>query len=233
MEMERFNLQWPSYTNHLSLMFRDLYSEAKYQDVTLICDDHTQLKAHKTVLSAFSPVFRSILGNHQQIHPIIFLRGIQYLEMELILKFMYFGETTVFLERSEEFLRVARDLEMSELCDLHAQHCQDLSQDGNPESPEENEPEEELEAMLSLSETLPPPLPSSAQYICQRCGVRYVQSPGLPSNRNKTTLLYFCNFCEEKFQQKWRLSKHVYHLHHEFQMICKKGNCSPKLLQKQ
>ena len=93
--MERFNLQWPSYTNHLTLMFRELYSEAKFQDVTLICDDHTQLKAHKAVLSAFSPVFRSILGSHQQIHPIIFLRGIQYLEMELILKFMYFGETTV------------------------------------------------------------------------------------------------------------------------------------------
>ena len=119
--MERFNLQWPSYTNHLTLMFRDLYSEEKYQDVTLVCDDQTQLKAHKAVLSAFSPVFRGILGNHQQIHPIIFLRGIQYLEMELILKFMYFGETTVFLERSEEFLRVARDLEMSDLSDLHDQ----------------------------------------------------------------------------------------------------------------
>ena len=232
--MERFNLQWPSYTNHLALMFRELYCEGKYQDVTLICDDHTQLKAHKAVLSAFSPVFRSILGSHQQIHPIIFLRGIQYLEMELILKFMYFGETTVFLERSEEFVRVARDLEMSELCDLHDQHGQqDQSQDlQHLESSEENESEQEVEAMLTLSETEPAVSPSTQEFICQRCGVRYHRSPGLAGHR-KPKILYCCNFCEEKFLQKWRLSKHVYHLHDEFQMICKKDNCLPKLLQKQ
>ena len=144
--MERFNLQWPSYTSHLALMFRELYSEGRYQDVTLICDDHTHLKAHKAVLSAFSPVFRSILASHQQIHPIIFLRGIKYLEMELILKFMYFGETTVFLERSEEFVRVARDLEMSELCHLYEQHCQD-QEDNHPECEEEKEGEQESEDM--------------------------------------------------------------------------------------
>ena len=230
--MERFNLQWPSYTNHLSLMFRELYSQAKFQDVTLICDDHTQLKAHKAVLSAFSPVFRSILGSHQQIHPIIFLRGIQYLEMELILKFMYFGETTVFLERSEEFLRVARDLEMSELCDLHDERCQDPSQDDDQqESKEEDDTEQEMDAMLTLSETESSPSPSSLQYVCQRCGVRFYQSPGL-ARQDKKGLLYCCQFCDETFLQKWRLSKHVYHLHHEVQMICKKGNCLPKLLQK-
>ena len=229
--MERFNLQWPSYTSHLALMFRELYSEGRYQDVTLICDDHTHLKAHKAVLSAFSPVFRSILASHQQIHPIIFLRGIQYLEMELILKFMYFGETTVFLERSEEFVRVARDLEMSELCDLHNQHCQD-QEDNQLECEEGSEREQELEDMLTLSETSPPLSPTRSEYICQRCGVRYQQSPGL-ARHDKTSNIYFCNFCDETFRQKWRLSKHVYHLHDELQMVCKKDNCLPKLLQKQ
>ena len=154
--------------------------------------------------------------------------------MELILKFMYFGETTVFLERSVEFLRVARDLEMSELCDLHdeqLEHYQDQSQDCDPpeRKEEEKDTEQEVEAMSTLSETVSPLSPSSLQYICQRCGLRFLQV----ARHDKKRLLYYCHFCNEKFQQKWRLSKHVHHIHDEFQMICKKDNCLPKLLQKQ
>ena len=73
-------------------MFKDLYEEEKHFDVTLVCDDQTQFKAHKIVLSACSPVFKKIIDNNPSQHPLIYLRGIQSYEMESILQFMYLGE---------------------------------------------------------------------------------------------------------------------------------------------
>ena len=55
---EKYTLNWNTFSDHLQLMFKDLYEEDKYFDVTLVSDDHTQLKAHKIVLSACSPVFK-------------------------------------------------------------------------------------------------------------------------------------------------------------------------------
>ena len=60
----KYNLNWQTFTDHLLLMFKDLYEEEKYSDVTLVCDDQTQFKAHKIVLSACSPVFKILNPHH-------------------------------------------------------------------------------------------------------------------------------------------------------------------------
>ena len=43
-------------------IFKQVYNEGKFSDVTLICDDQLQFKAHRFVLSSCSPVFRQILA---------------------------------------------------------------------------------------------------------------------------------------------------------------------------
>ena len=48
----KYTLNWHTFTDHLQLMFKDLYEEDNYSDVTLVSDDQTQFKAHKIVLSA-------------------------------------------------------------------------------------------------------------------------------------------------------------------------------------
>merc|ERR1712072_996487 len=96
-------------------MFKDLYEEEKHSDVTLVCDDQTQFKAHKIVLRACSPVFTKIIDNNPSQHPLIYLRGIQSYEMESILQFMYLGEGRFYYERMGEFLKVAKDLEVKEI----------------------------------------------------------------------------------------------------------------------
>ena len=60
---ENYNLNWHSFSEHLQVMFKDLYQEGKYTDVTLVSDDQTQFKAHKIVLSASSPVIKKFLMN--------------------------------------------------------------------------------------------------------------------------------------------------------------------------
>ena len=219
--MDRFNLSWSSYTEHLTGMFRDLYTENKFTDVTLVCDDLVQLRAHKTVLSACSPVFRSILASHHQIHPVIFLRGIQYLEMELILKFMYFGETTVFRERSEELQQVARDLEVKELSDLCDQQFTQIRLELQEEEESATENRIKIEEVVG----------HAGMQECVRCGVVYQEvykESGTGQGTSHAPRIFSCTFCQETFQQPSRLSKHLYHRHDNLKMFCKKGACKPK-----
>ena len=112
---EKYTLNWQTYSDHVQLMFKDLYEEGKHSDVTLVCDDQTQFKAHKIVLSACSPVFKKIIDNNPSQHPLIYLRGIQSYEIESILQFMYLGEGRFYYDRMGEFIKVAKDLEVKEI----------------------------------------------------------------------------------------------------------------------
>ena len=111
----KYTLNWHTFSEHLQLMFKDLFEEEKHSDVTLVCDDQTQFKAHKIVLRACSPVFKKIIDNNPSQHPLIYLRGIQSYEMESILQFMYLGEGRFYYERMGEFIKVAKDLEVKEI----------------------------------------------------------------------------------------------------------------------
>ena len=116
--VEKYNLTWDTFREHLQLMFKELFfDEEKYSDVTLVCDDQIQFKAHKIVLSACSPVLKKIIDSNQSQHPLIYLRGIQSYEMESILQFMYLGEGKFYQERMREFIKVAQDLEVKEISD--------------------------------------------------------------------------------------------------------------------
>merc|ERR1711923_543072 len=106
---------WNSFSEHLLWIFKDLYENENHSDVTLVCDDQTQFKAHKIVLSANSPVFKSIIDNNPSQHPLIYLRGIQSYEIQSILQFMYLGEGRCYQERMGEFIKVAKDLEVKEI----------------------------------------------------------------------------------------------------------------------
>ena len=116
---EKYTLNWHTFSEHLQLMFKDLYEEQKHYDLTLVCDDQTQFKAHKIVLRACSPVFKKIIDNNPSQHPLIYLRGIQIHELESILQFVYLGEGRSYPERIGEFLKVAKDLKVKEInCSL-------------------------------------------------------------------------------------------------------------------
>ena len=115
MEEEYILTSWDNFTGHLQVVFRELYEDDKYADVTLVCDDQIQFKAHRIVLNACSSVFKKIIDNNPSQHPLIYLRGIQHQEMESILQFMYLGEGKFYHQRMTEFLRVAADLEVKDI----------------------------------------------------------------------------------------------------------------------
>merc|ERR1712126_757327 len=96
-------------------MLHEMMKSNELTDVTLVCDDKKQFKAHKNVLSACSSVFKSIINDLPQNNSVIYLRGIQHQEVETILEFMYLGVATFYQERTNEFLNVAKNLEIKEI----------------------------------------------------------------------------------------------------------------------
>ena len=112
---DNYSISWQAFPDHLQLMLRELHESKKFCDLTLVCDDQTQLRAHQSVLSVSSPVFQRIIESCSSQHPLIYLRGIESQELKSILEFMYLGETEVLKERITEFIRVVNDLEVKEI----------------------------------------------------------------------------------------------------------------------
>ena len=51
MKKEKYNLNWHNYSDHLREMLHGMMKSNELTDVTLICDDKRQFKAHKIVLT--------------------------------------------------------------------------------------------------------------------------------------------------------------------------------------
>ena len=112
---EKFCLRWNDFESNISSAFRELRDDKDFFDVTLACEDSDQLQAHKVILSACSPFFRTVLRRHRHDHPLLYLKGVKYLDLVAVLNFMYHGEVNVAQEELNSFLAVAEDLKVKGL----------------------------------------------------------------------------------------------------------------------
>jgi len=114
MGSEKFCLRWNDFESNISSAFRELRDDKDFFDVTLACDDE-QLQAHKVIISACSPFFRNILRRNHHKHPLLYLKGVKYSDLQSVLNFMYHGEVNVAQEELNSFLAVAEDLKVKGL----------------------------------------------------------------------------------------------------------------------
>ena len=110
-----YNLKWDTYSDHLKSMMKELMTNEDFSDVTLVTEDKKQIKAHLHILRTFSPFFKDIFKKEKNSNQIIYLRGVQYSELESVMQFIYLGEATLNEERMDEFLAVAKSLEIKDL----------------------------------------------------------------------------------------------------------------------
>merc|ERR1719470_705006 len=73
------------------------------------------MEAHKVIISACSPFFRTILRRNKHEHPLLYLKGVKYADLVSVLNFMYHGEVNVAQEELNSFLAVAEDLRVKGL----------------------------------------------------------------------------------------------------------------------
>jgi len=111
---EKFCLRWNDFETNISVAFREIRDEKDFFDCTLSCGTR-QIQAHKLILSACSPFFRSILKQNPHQHPLLYLKGVDFSDLQSVLNFMYHGEVNVAQEELNSFLAVAEDLQVKGL----------------------------------------------------------------------------------------------------------------------
>lgn len=111
---EKFCLKWNEFESNMSTAFRELREDKDLFDVTLACEGK-QVEAHKVILSACSPFFRSVLKRNPHTHPLLYLKGIEYEDVLAVLDFMYHGEVKVAQDDLNSFLAVGKELQVKGL----------------------------------------------------------------------------------------------------------------------
>ena len=161
---EKFNLKWNDFEGNISGGLRELRDDKDFFDVTLATDGD-QISAHKVILAACSPFFRNILRRNPHKHPLLYMKGVRYTDLQSILNFMYNGEVQVAQEDLNTFLAVAEDLRVKGLT-----QGQGEGQASNSSRPSSSKPQPEP-YKPKREETKRPVIPSSSSRVSQQMAV--------------------------------------------------------------
>ena len=223
MHHEKFpSLNWKHiHSNNLTSNKPDKFKENSFSDVTLVSDDKIPYQAHKYVLSAFSPVLKNILLDNPHSHQLIYLRGINHLDLESILQFLYLGKVSIYAKNMDRFTQAATDLQIKPLVDeieIGQQNNVDMNEDQN----KIRSINEEIVCLeVPVSEELAPDM---QMYRCEECGASYKSKRGLNhhiSGKHKG-VVYFCKYCGYRTTQQGTLKTHQNSLHEGLRYPCTK-----------
>lgn len=93
---EHFNLAWNQFESCAASTFKTLLTDQSLADITLVsCDGEKQVTAHKVILSACSPFLKRIIHKNPHQHPLLYLKGVKFRDLQLIVKFMYLGQIEI------------------------------------------------------------------------------------------------------------------------------------------
>ena len=237
MKVETFDVKWHTFTDHVKNMLHKIRSTGLFTDVTFICDDQKELRAHMNIVGACSPVLKNIFNLLKGNNPTIYLKGIKHAEMESILEFMYLGESKILSERVNDFLTVAKELEIEELCQrIKGQDLTDVKKEGKDEYLEEEYEIEDMDEMdsddqsdknmSSVTKTKErtyqrKDVERNFENKCTDCGKQYSSPSGLYYHRNAAhkNIYFECNLCDFKASRKEYLNSHIAKLHRDFTLL--------------
>ena len=223
MNQEKFNLTWHTYTDHLREMLHNMMSSNELTDITLVSEDKKKFKAHKVVLSASSSVFKSIISDNLLTSQVIYLRGIQSFEIESILQFIYLGEATFYQERMNEFLDVARSLEVKEIEVPKTEQNDNFEKDdGHDNEVPKNEkiisrtPQKQRQIMKD----------NENKYPCNQCNYRAIRFGHLQQHIKSVHEgeKYPCGQCSYKASDPSGLRIHIQSIHEGVKYPCEQCN---------
>lgn len=119
MDAQKFCLTWKDFNMIFNKEFEALRKSEDFFDVTLACEE-SQVDVHKLVLSASSDFFKNILKKNKHDHPLIYLTGVKFSDLQAILDFIYTGETEVAEKDLETLLDTASKLKVKGLTESQA-----------------------------------------------------------------------------------------------------------------
>ena len=100
---------------HMTSSFSGLRLDPDFSDITLSCEDNKTIGCHKLILSASSAFFKTMLRQNNHPHPMVYLRGICYVNLVSVIDFLYNGEVNIDQEDLASFISIAQELEIKGL----------------------------------------------------------------------------------------------------------------------
>ena len=94
--------------------YKKIREEEDMFDVSIACDGG-EVRAHKLIMSASSPLFKRIIKSSNHPDPYIYLKDLHPQDLTSILNFVYTGETKVEANSIQRFMSSASDLQISGL----------------------------------------------------------------------------------------------------------------------
>ena len=179
---------------------KELMMNEDFSDVTLVTEDKKHIKANRNILHACSPVFKEMLKKERDSSTIIYLRGIQFSEMESIMQFIYLGEATFYKERMDEFLAVAKSLEIKQLCNAET----------------EKNDESNVEPLQGISTTTSIRLSEEETLISKQIETQSQQNSCFLNNK------YECEKCHKTYSSPGSLYTHRLSVHQGVKYDCEK-----------
>merc|ERR1719370_997532 len=110
--MDKWCMKWNEFDTNVKEYLKILRGDQRLFDVTLVTDDGQHIPAHKIILSAGSQFFSDIFFKSNQTNMLIYLKGINSVQLENFLDFIYNGEASVGQEDLKEFLETWKELQV-------------------------------------------------------------------------------------------------------------------------
>jgi len=107
--------KWYDFESNIRESFKELRENQNYFDVTIATEDGHTFEAHKIILSAGSQFFSNILKQINHPSPFIYLKGMDKIELEHVLNFLYNGEVLMAQDELNSFLETAKELQVKGL----------------------------------------------------------------------------------------------------------------------
>ena len=116
MNGERLSFRWNNFEDNLQDFLREVHKNEILSDVTLVGDDGAEIHAHKFVLCASSLFFSKLLQDRiVHPHPLLYIKGVNNVELSSILEFIYNGEVSISQDDMEKYFEIAADLQIKGL----------------------------------------------------------------------------------------------------------------------
>ena len=145
---EKFSLKWNDYQSNWNRALHELREDTDFADVTLISDDKLKFSAHRVLLSSCSNLFKLILKSNTHANPLLYLGGINSINLGFILDYIYHGEVNIYQEQLDSFLESAQKLEIEGLLG-QAGDNQDSKEDLNEEQNVHQHPDQNVDLVRS------------------------------------------------------------------------------------
>ena len=115
---ENLNLRWDDFAANLSSALHNLRGDENFTDLTLVCADQ-QVEVHKVVLASSSKFFWRVLKNIKHSHPLIYLKGVKFKDLEAVLSFMYLGQVNLAQEDLDQSQKKRKLSGQQDICRLN------------------------------------------------------------------------------------------------------------------